>query len=438
MVVTLALVLAVPARAAEVTQVLDAFDGQKTFQGILGVRYVHTQRSALVLREWICQTNDAVDSSGRNPLCPSGNQVVDTRQLVYHEAMNVLNIDLRAGLWHDLELYLTLPLVMSSSTTLEYDDGVSAGNSLVDSDGLSPALFDVPYGSPSRAGFGDMTLGLKFAPFHGDRDRFYPSWVLGVEYQAPTGSTHTAGGSAVGSALHVLTLYTAISRRFMRIAEPYFKLSGTLRFADNRDPSAEEKSAETLYRNERETQTLWSPGHSLGLMLGTELYPWREPSEDQPYISVDVGFTAEFTFEGRETTELFDALGTSHCAPPDCGRTRYKRGETAPDGSPRRTDGVTDVEQYGRFGVNAGVGYQAMEHLRVRLGFSYRHTTSHFITFADAGRDTDGSGQVDSPNHQGVNEYNPFYNESYDDFGNRFRVDESNAYEMQLSIEGKL
>ena len=432
-IVALALMLSWSARAAEVTSVLDAFDGAKTFQGILGVRFVNTQKRALVLREWICQTNDNVDASGRNPLCPKGNQVVDTRQLAYSESMSTLDIDLRAGLWHDLELYLTLPIVLAWSSTLGFDDGVNAGNSLVDSQGLSPALFAVPYTSPTRVGLGDLVLGLKFAPFSADRDPFYPSWVVGAEYQAPTGTAHAAGTTAVGSDIHAITLYTAISRRFLRLAEPYFKLSGTLRF-----PKDHPATEAALYRNERVTQTLVSPGHSLGLMLGTEIYPWREPSEDDPYLSIDLGFTADFTFEGRETTELFDALGESRCSPPDCGRTVYKRGETDAKGNLRKTDGVTDVEQYGRFGLNLGVGYQALKYLRVRLGFSYRHTTSHFITFADAGRDTDASGSVRSPNNKSENEYNPFYNESYDDFGNRFRVDASNAYETQLSVEGKL
>jgi hypothetical protein len=212
-------------------------------------------------------------------------------------------------------------------------------------------------------------------------------------------------------------------------AEPYFRFSGILRFPSRSSP----------FQNERVTQTLVSPGHSLGLRVGAEFYPWRIPSDDGQYVSVDMAFTADFTFEGREFTELFDALGTSDCDPAtNCHRTALTRGERTDLGTPRKTDGVTDVEQYGRFGLQTAVVYQALANLRLRLGFNYWHTTSHFITFADAGKDLDGQNNVEHDNSDHLNEYNPFYNESYDDFGKRFRVDDKNSFEVVFSVEGQI
>ncbi len=63
---------------------------------------------------------------------------------------------------------------------------------------------------------------------------------------------------------------------------------------------------------------------------------------------------------------------------------------------------------------------------------------SHCLTFADAGKNLDGKGNVEHSNDDGLNEYNPFYNETYDDFGSRFRVDEDSAFGVMLSIEGQL
>lgn len=409
------------ALGANITDVIDAFDGDKPWDGILGLRFVHQQITALITREQRIRTGDRSEV---------GYQIVDTRQLLSKQSVNFLNIDLRAGLYHDFELYVTLPIVIGWSSSLTYDDGVSGGNSLVDSPSIA-SLFSVPYESGSRAGIGDLILGLKVAPFHYDRDKLYPSWILGVEYQAPTGSVRTAGDGGVGSGLHALKLYTAISRRVVRWAEPYFKIDGTLRFPASGSP----------FNNERVTQTLVSPGHSLGLEIGTEFYPWRTPSDTGQYVAIDVGLVAAFTFEGREFTELFDALGTSGCDPaPDsaCHRTQYTRGDKTADGARRKTDGVTDVEQYGRFGLKFGVAYQPLQFLKVRVGFNYFHTTSHFITFADAGKDLDGSGEVTSPNGEGLNEYNPFFNQEYDEFGRRFRVDDKNHYEFVLSIQGQL
>ncbi|MFT7622192.1 MAG: hypothetical protein ACI9WU_001360 [Myxococcota bacterium] len=424
------LAAALPARSAEITHVIDAFDGDKPWDGVLGLRFVHLNRSSLVLREWICQADDNIDvRSGRNPLCPDGNQVVDTRQMGSTESMNVLNIDFRAGLYHDMEFYVTLPIVLGWSNTLTHDDGVGGSNSLVDT-ALRPSLFSLPYSSPNRVGMGDLTLGFKLAPFHESREPLYPSWVLGVEYVAPIAEARSAGGEGVGSGTHSLTLKTAISRRVLRWFEPYFEMHGTLRFPGGSGP----------FRNEVETQTLVSPGHSIGLQIGSEFHPWRTPTDDGQYVSIDLAFLADFTFEGREFTDLFDALGTSECHPENnCYQTVYTRGsDFGIDGTPRRTDGLTDVEQYGRFGIRTGVTYQPMQHFKVRVGFNYKHTTSHFLTFADAGKNLDGLGNVEHSNSLGLNEYNPFYNENYDDFGSRFRVDEDNAFEVMLSLEGQL
>ena len=404
-------------QAAEITEVMDAFDGDTRWEGIFGVRYVHLNRQSLVLREWTCVAP--------NPLCPNASAVLDTRQMAFAESVNVLNIDLRAGLYEGLEFHMTLPIVVGWTSSLSHDAGVSGANSIVDST-LITSLFSLPYQSPSRVGFGDMTMGLRYAPFRQNRDASYPSWVVGLEYLAPTGVVRTANQAGVGGAVHALTLSTALSRTF-GVVEPYLDLRAILRFPNPSGP----------FKNERVTQTLVSPGHTLSVLLGSEFHVWNTPSEDSPYISLDVGLMADYTFEGREFTELFDALGSSSCSPEDgCSRTFYTR--DLANGQQRKVNGITDVEQYGRVGGRFGLSYRPMKHLKVRLGFDYWHTASHYITFADAGVDIDGISGVRGRNSQNLNEFNPFYNSSYDEYGRRFRVDDKNTYRITFAIEGQL
>ncbi len=199
------------ARAAEVTSVLDAFDGDKVWDGAFGVRFQHVERRAQVLREWICQSDNALgDPSGRNPLCPDGNEVLDSKQLAFTESIDIVNIDLRGGLWRDLEVFVTVPIIVSWSTDLSYADGVDGSNSLVASP-VIPSLFSVPSSNSGRAGIGDLVIGVKWAPISNARDQGLPTWLVGIDYTAPTGEARTAGGSGVGSAVHVLGLQTAIS-----------------------------------------------------------------------------------------------------------------------------------------------------------------------------------------------------------------------------------
>ena len=436
--VTLTLGALPAARAAQVTDVLDAFDGERIWDGALAIRYERIERRSKILREWACQSDNALGgTTTASPLCPGGNAVLDTEQLNFSESLNILDIDLRLGLWHDLEFFATVPVIMGWSSELTFADGVSGANSLVSpvvDDSTSGgtqilSLFGVPNSSASRVGIGDLVLGFRWQPVNEERDPSMPSWMIGLSYIAPTGEARTAGGTGVGSAVHALRIETAISRRF-GIVDPYLKLGGTLRFPTSDGP----------FKHERTTQTLVSPGHTIDFELGTELYAWRLPSETESYLSIDVALTAGLTFEGREFTELFDALGSSGCGPDNnCNETRYARGEKV-NGLDRRTDGVTDVEQYADLGARIGVTYRPMEHFKVKFDFDYAHTTDHFITFADAGRDLDLDGRVERRNaaNQGVNEYNPFYNDHYDSFGKRFRVSDKHTYTIMLMLEGQL
>jgi len=404
--------------AAEVTHVMDAFDGGTVWSGSLSLRYEFMHRRSSIVREWVCEKGD--------PLCPTQTQVLDTKQLHFSENASVLHLDLRTGLKEDLELYASLPFVLSWQSALNHDTGVSTGNSLV-STGLTSTLFAVPFESARRIGIGDLTAGLKWAPIHAQRESLLPSVVIGAEYLAPTGSARSAGGTGVGGGVHAFTFFTAISQPIGRIVEPYLMFNGTLRVADPTGP----------FKHLVVTQTRVAPGHSMAFAMGAEFSPWGAPGESGSPLRVDIRAMADFITDGRQFSELFDALGTSECSPADqCNQTLYTR--TRFDEDPKRTDGLTDVEQHGRVGGQLSVTYDAHQNLSIRALGAYFFTMSHFITYADAGKDLDGQGNVRWANRLGQNEFNPFYNHSYDDFGKRFRVEGSHDVRFFLTIQGQL
>jgi len=405
------------AKAADITNVLTGFYGAETWSGYASLRFEHAQKRSAVVREWVCQKGDI--------LCPQRSAVLDTKQLDFSEHASLLHLDIGAGLYRHLELYASVPFVLGWQSELSHSAGVSQGNSLV-STGLTSTLFGVPYESANRVGIGDMTIGLKWAPVHSSDQLYWPTLVLGFEYLAPTGTARSAGSSNVGGGVHAFTLYSVVSQPIGSWLEPYLRVSGTLRTADPTGP----------FKHSVVTQTRVSPGHSMGVEMGTELYPLSSTALGKDF-RVDVRLMADFTTDGREFTELFDALGTSDCdLSGQCDRTLYTR--TRFDENPAKTDGITDVEKYGRLGASIWFYYDALRYLSIQVGGMYHYKTRHYITYADAGKDLDGRGNVQWANSAGQNEFNPYYNRNYDEYGSRFLVESSHDFRFLLTLKGHL
>ena len=101
---------------------------------------------------------------------------------------NVMNIDARIGLYHDLEIYAYVPVVTSDSHEMAYAAGIGPGNSTIFPAYDKDVLFRLPYTSTKRAGLGDITLGLRWAPYNFYRDDTSPTVVMGVESVLPSGT----------------------------------------------------------------------------------------------------------------------------------------------------------------------------------------------------------------------------------------------------------
>lgn len=428
--VALGLVLLAPAApAAELTTVIDTFErdpDKKLVDFSLEIGWEMLQRSGKIRREFRCLAHDeAVEG-----LCPDGSRVIDVNELTTERTIHALNIDAELGFGRLAQLHLKLPVILSDETKLAFDDGVDRFNSSVDPDN-EPSLFSLPFDGTSRSGLGDLVFGVRFTPLSWSRDQTRPTWAIGLDLTFPTAAVKEADNDAVGEGLWRIELSSAMAARFKPWIEPYFRVSGTFNLA----------TGGSLFQEYGRTQTLEAPGHNLSVALGTEFIPYEDHAK-RAKVSIDIGGSIDYQFEGREYSDLFEALGTSPCDPRDqdnpCDLTTFTRGDIDLETNRRRkTDGITDIEQYATFTGWVGVNYQAMEHLKIRLQVSFAHETDHFITTADAGKDLDGANQVEEENSFGENEFNPVYNSAYDALGTRFRTGNTSLLGVQISLMGK-
>lgn len=437
-----------PAAAGEFTGVMSSFDETDPFDGALALRWEWQKRLTQITREYVDQNTGVIRH---------------IKFLDADRASHVLNIDLRIGLYRDVEVFAVFPFGLSDRTELGYTGGAVLQNAPKGANGVAQEptgnvpLFQLPFTGAKRVGFGDMTLGLRYAPLQQWRDHLYPSLRIGVSWTLPTGDVKRANNDAIGEGLHVLRFEVNASRR-IAFFEPYFGLFGNLKFP----------GSSTIFNSRGTTQNRVSPGHELGLLLGAEFFPWERTRPDgkkAQYLSIDLGFSAIYTFQGREYTELFEALGTSPCSIPDsrglfpnCEAgiypsgmepiyankppTVYNRGMENPV-MPVPMDGITDVSSYGTFSTWAGFTLQPIEYVQLGFRFTYSRVTSHFLSFANVGEDLDGLNGVDYENAiknasgVGQNEYNPVYNSEIDDPGRRFRSEGTNVFGVMLTLTGK-
>lgn len=402
--------------AADVTRVLDAFDENDPFDADIQVNWMYHFTNASIYREQIA------------------NGVFSNKKIASAKGrLDQLDILARIGLYHDFELDLKFPIVIGSTMKLST---ASAGSTITaeTKNNSNNTLFSLPNNSPSRSGFGDMVVALKYAPLSQARDPLHPSWMVGLEYTIPTGKIMRTNNAAVGLGLHQLKLETAISRR-IAFFEPYFGFWGTFRFP----------STHSLFKNYGDTQNYGTPGARIGLMLGAEFYPWSVPGpkdHEGKYFALDLGFRTTYTFRGRDYTMLFDAMGSS----PQNNATKYERQNPKynPDGSPNplyiNQQGVTDVSAYGTYVAYVGFDVQPIEYFRIGFRFTFTHTSDHFLTYADLGKDLNNSGHIEygkknDPNNP--NEYSPVYNSALDEPGHRFKVKDYNDYGIMLFLTGK-
>ncbi|MBU1429065.1 hypothetical protein KKF91_00760 [Myxococcota bacterium] len=429
--------------AAELTNVIDAADGDDLYDFIARVMYRRVQRGAKITREYSCDPSTRAYDLTTCPGAGPAGELLEVKELRYEHVIQEIVPELRFGIWHDLELLVEMPIVLEKHQTVEFagNDGdptkpvITPENSSIAprlSDVDDPEnLFDVPTNLPTRAGFGDMLFMLRFSPLSQERDPQRGEWTLELGYRAPTGQVARFGNEGVGRGVHEVIMGTSLSRRF-KYVDPYMSLKGFLVFP----------SKDTLFKDYGSSQNLIAPGHRARFELGSEIIPYHDPKKHIRFF-VDLRLGATYHAEGRDYSELFDAFASASKTCDPNGQDGASNCPTYTENSDimiagQFTDGITDVEEYLTLGGRFGLGAYLSEYVRFEFNLNLEHDTEHFITNADIGKDLDNSGLVEGkgdPKYSAA-EQNPTYVPAYDTVGRRIRVEETMVFTLNVGLSG--
>jgi hypothetical protein len=466
------------ANAAEVTRVASSFDQDfngNAFDLHFGVSYDFDFKKAAVLREW--------GAGGKNNLA---------RDLIYRQLRHTVTPMLEIGLWHDFSVYVALPVVVSDNRNYEFDkeEGsdcvypenpnnsnyvpgtatcVNKTNSTSIRDGIVPrdgfdAFEDTnPYGqftdpntdmifrAPTRRGLDQIHVGLKFGILSQARRSHLPNWVLGLEGRFAIGKPMTfsraiqvddpSGNHRVGRGIHELGVWTALSRRY-RWLDPFFGAHWRQSL----------RAGGSQFENWGSTQGKVNPQSETGAYFGTEIVPWENKTQNKKFSIVLTG-SAVLHYNGRAYSEVWELLADSPALvgdytpddgdPSDCSRNAALAHAAAnpldPEISPGYVEaggsacgaynGITTIDDYGTFGLNAGLNFHMSKYARLNFGVDMTTDTRHFVTAASRGKgDQAGDPDLVDPDTADVN---PVRRDVVDQVGRRYAVDDVfnvNAY----------
>jgi hypothetical protein len=437
-----------PAVAAFPTRVLTAVEKETPLPDVaLGVTFDRNQKRARITREWI------QDQNGRRT-------ALDVRELDFEELTQRMVLELRVGIFRDLEFRATAPVVLQNDSELRFAEGVESQSTIWGSENANDPATDLRYpltevpGARERSGFGDMTFGLAWSPFVDAKDESYPTFTLRGDVTVPTGALRDpadqdalpAGATGdVGRGMTVFDLALGFSRRMrssLPTLEPYMLLGARLPVAS---PRQRDRGME--------------PPIEGYLDVGTEIV-FHEDLEERTRFDLELAFRLRYTSVGRTYSELSDYLPSFDQTRAPANRSDPSLGEDAivysdfanPGNYAGTLDGarcglvmgvacgeLNRVEEHLGLGGTIALHLQPSRFLLLRGGLSVNYTTDHFLTTERVGVDTDpvsavdqecpeGSGvscvgRVNARNSAGNDERSPYYDPRYDAPGRRLRAE---------------
>lgn len=470
---------------AEVTQVVDAFDDDDPFDLHLSLGYQHTWKSAKIRRE------SAVRQAG---LTTGGFASDDMNVAEYSETTSRLNTRAAIGVYKDIQLVFRLPIILSNKRKLEGLDGSDAAQPVVLAGAPGEQLFALPFESPTRSGLEYLAVGLDFALMNQFRDLTKPTWVIGIEGRFQVSEPMHACNStknglnqpgpqlkcahpsdinrngqsdivdpATGDPLEGnelgerdpgvsrgttgLELHTYLSKRIKYI-EPYGGFRALFEFQNEDSDYGSTDLKGSLVNH---------PPLAGSIIMGLAVIPWEVRDQFQRFTA-DFRFTGTYRSEGRDYSELYDALGSSDA--PSLRAPNYASYRENPSYDPNQPDGptnpqsvvdpnsqrvyttgLTDVQQHGIYTFSTELTWQAGEYVKFSLGGAYTLVQSHLITFdqacnPDFSDDVRKSGPCKSTTSSGYSATgipNPNYRPTINTPGRRFKVDDSHAFDAWLN-----
>lgn len=473
---------AILSEPAEITQVVDAFDDTDPFDLNLTLGYQQTWSSATIRREtFIAQ-----------PGLSGGGFINDTMNIgTYSQSTSRLNTRADIGIYKNVALVLRMPIILSDDRKIEGVDGSDKRQSVVLEGAPGEQLFRLPFNSPTRSGIEYFAVGLDVGVMDQYRDRTKPTWVIGVEgrfdvsepmhacnaspkplnqpgkqvdcaypsdinrngvsgesiYNTPNASNleGTFSGArkpGVSRGTTGLEAHTFLSKRIKYI-EPYGGFRALFEFQSNSSDYGGTSLKGSLVNH---------PPLRGSIIMGMSVIPWEVRDQFQR-ITFDFRLTGTYVSEGRDYSELFDALGSSDApsirsanfaeyqANPDAGTQGQTPSVVNPNSQKVYFTGLTDVQQHGVYNLSAQFTWQAGEYVKFNLGGGYTLVQSHFISFDQAcNPEFNGSLQkagscksISGTRQRATGIPNPNYRAAINVPGRRFKVDDSHAFDAWLN-----
>jgi hypothetical protein len=469
---------------SEIMQVADAFDDDDLFDFHLSLGYEHSWRSGKIYRE------TAMPQLSTGDFTPSNMNVAK-----YSQDVGRLNTRADIGVYKDIAIVIRMPVILSDDRSLEENGGGLQSTTLAGAPGEQ--LFSLPFKSPSRSGIEYLALGMDFGIMNQARNPNKPTWVFGGEVRvnvsepmhacnnAPanlnqnvpspgqlkcaspndmnrdgkSGQVTTTGtngekivldeGSAaerkpgVSRGTTGLALHTFVSRR-VKYIEPYGGFDVLFEF-----PTA----GSDFHATDLAGSLVNHPPLRGTMTVGMAIMPWEIRDAFQR-LTVDLRFTGTYVSEGRDYSELYDALGSSDAPslrspqfatymqnPDPVSASKYPS-VVDPNSQLVYFTGLTDVQQHGEYTFSARTTYQAGEYVKFNIGGGYTLIQGHFITYDQAcnpnfNGDASQSGPCRTYSASGGSSAsgipNPNYRKVINDPGRRFKVDGANGFDAWIS-----
>ncbi|MCA9629071.1 MAG: hypothetical protein KC766_15430 [Myxococcales bacterium] len=469
---------------SEITNVVDAFDGDDQFDLSLTLGYQQTWKSAKIRRETF------IDQSG---LAGGGYTATGLNVAEYSESTARLNTKAEIGIFKDLALIIRLPIILSNDRELKSLEGSDKQAAIAAQGEPGEQLFTIPFKSPTRSGIEYLAVGLDFGIMNQFRDATKPTWVFGfegrfnvsepmhacnestsglnlpgtkqvkcaqpndidrdgtagedeyvddlpstgpVQLDGTKSGTRQAGVSRGTTALEV---HTYLSKRIKYI-EPYGGFKALFEFQNESSDYGQTDLKGSLVNH---------PPLRGTIVMGLNVIPWEVRDQFQR-VALDFRFSGTYVSEGRDYSELFDALGSSDA--PSLRYPNFAEYQAGPDGVPSTVNpasqkvyftGLTDVQQHGEYRLSADFVWQAGEYVKFNVGGAYTIVQSHLISFdqpcnpdfsddpAKAGPCRRSGSPGSAPVATGIP--NPNYRAPINVPGRRFKVDGSDAFEAWLN-----
>lgn len=432
-------------RAALVTDVADAADGDDPLDVNLQLKWERTQRKTKITREVVDEVQQ---------------RTINATELRHTRWTHTLTPSIAIGLFHDLEIHASVPYALHDEQFWDFAevDGSSVepvsslkGNTF-DADGkcfdagctATRPLMPVP-GRVFRGGFLDPTIGIAWGLFNHEREKKLPeswfphkvrtaTWVLGFDYTMPIidpADPTKADPSTpmpnvtlpLGTGAHRFDWWMAMSKR-VGIVEPFMKLHYTLPVTsdqayDNCEVAGSDadrmvmssvgqaqcapNNPDTFWRGKTGTEF----PHVGGILVGAELIPVEEPTGLRLAIALQVG--ANYVSKGRRFTEVSDGLGK-----------------------------LTYSDQYFTIDSRLTFDLRVSKWVHFVTAVSLATDTPHFLTSESVGKDRYGETPSDPPDNEVTldsPEMNPNYDPRIDAPGTRMRATDVSIFAVSAMLE---